>query len=270
MSDRQKSSLAGSRAVARGRDRAAPRNARSLVEPATGRRLAALKKHDLAYVKEAVRKAREAQKAWAETPLRERQARARAMGRAVVARVDQIAEIVSRCTGKTRMDALSGDVFSGAFMPSYYARISPSVLKPRKLGRSNILFFNKVSRLTRVPYGVIGIITPWNYPFAIPMHDVIQALLAGNGVVLKVATQVQPVGEAIAELVKAAGFPEGLFSLVHLPGCRGGGCAARFRRRQDFLHRIHGLWQGAGGQGSQEARARRAGARRQRPHDRPG
>ncbi|MGO9310717.1 MAG: aldehyde dehydrogenase family protein [Spirochaetia bacterium] len=219
MSDRQRGSLVASRARARGSARTAPsRSAKLLMEPATGRRLASLKEHDLAHVKQAVRKAREAQRAWAETPLRERQARAREMGRAIMARADQIAEIVSRCTGKTRVDALSGDVFSAVGMPAYYARIAPSVLRPRKLRRSSILFFNKISRLTRVPYGVIGIITPWNYPFSLPMHEVVQALLAGNGVVLKVSTQVQPVGEEIAELVKAAGFPEGLFSLVHMRG----------------------------------------------------
>ena len=203
-------------------DRAVKSAAKSLLEPATGKRLAALKQHDLAHVKEAVRMAREAQASWAETPLRVRQAHARKMGRAIVARVDRIAEIISRSTGKTRMDALSTDVFPGALMASYYARTAPRVLNPRRLGRSSILFFNKVSHLTRAPFGVIGIISPWNYPFGIPLHEVIPALLAGNSVILKVATQVQPVGEAIAEVVKAAGFPEGLFSLVHLPGAAAG------------------------------------------------
>jgi succinate-semialdehyde dehydrogenase/glutarate-semialdehyde dehydrogenase len=198
------------------------RKVKSLMEPATGKRLAALKEHDLSHVKAAVHTARESQKAWAETPLRERQARVRRMGRVIVERVDQIAEVISRSTGKTRMDALAGDVFPGSLMASYYARIAPRVLNPRTLGRSSIMFFNKVSRLTRVPFGVIGIISPWNFPFGIPLHEVIPALLSGNGVVLKVATQVQTVGEAIAEVVKAAGFPDGLFSLVHMPGAAAG------------------------------------------------
>jgi acyl-CoA reductase-like NAD-dependent aldehyde dehydrogenase len=193
-----------------------------LLEPATGRKLAPQKEHDAAHVREAVRASREAQASWAETPLRERQARVRAMGREIVERVDEIALVISRSTGKTRMDALSTDVFPGSLMASYYARIAPEVLNPRRLGRSSILFFNKVSRLTRAPFGIIGIISPWNYPFAIPLHEVIPALLAGNGVVLKVATQVQPVGEAVADLVRAAGFPPGLFSLVHLPGAAAG------------------------------------------------
>jgi acyl-CoA reductase-like NAD-dependent aldehyde dehydrogenase len=198
------------------------RKAKSLMEPATGKRMAALKQHDLSHVKAAVSRARETQNAWARTPLRERQARAREMGRLIVDRADQVAEIISRCTGKTRTDALSSDLFPGALMAAYYARIAPRVLNPRPLRRSSIFFLNKVSRLTRVPFGVVGIISPWNFPFGIPLHEVIPALLAGNGVVLKVATQVQPVGDAIAEIVKAAGFPDGLFSLVHMPGAAAG------------------------------------------------
>jgi len=200
---------------------AAPRKAaqaKFLLEPATGKHLAAQKVHDGASVVEAVRKARPAQEAWAQTPVRERMACVQAMGRAIVDSADDIAEIISRSTGKTRMDALSTEVLPGALMASYYARIAPRMLRPRTLRRSSILFFNKVSRLTRVPFGVIGVISPWNYPFGIPLHEVIPALLAGNAVVLKVATQVQPVGEAIAEAVRKAGFPPGLFLLAHLPG----------------------------------------------------
>ena len=189
-----------------------------LVEPATGKRLAVLKKQGLDAVRDAVRASRVTQEAWAWTPLGERQACARALGREIVDRADGLADIVSRSTGKTRLDAMATDVFPGALMASYYARIAPRVLNPRRLDRSSIMFFNKVSWLTRVPFGVIGIISPWNYPLSIPLHEVIPALLAGNGVILKVATQVQPVGEAIKEMVAAAGFPDGLFSIVHLPG----------------------------------------------------
>jgi succinate-semialdehyde dehydrogenase/glutarate-semialdehyde dehydrogenase len=69
---------------------------------------------------------------------------------------------------------------------------------------------------------VIGIISPWNYPLGIPMHELVQALLAGNSIVLKVATQSQPVGEAILDLFRRAGLPEGVLNLVHLPGAEAG------------------------------------------------
>jgi acyl-CoA reductase-like NAD-dependent aldehyde dehydrogenase len=214
----KKTAAARPKKAANGGGAAGGRPERQLLEPATGERLAALKEHSGASVVEAVRKARAAQATWALTPLRERMKIARALGKEIVARADEIALVVSRSTGKTRMDALSTDVFPGALAASYYARIAPEMLAPRILRRSSILFFNKVSRLTRVPFGVIGIISPWNYPFGIPLHEVIPALLAGNGVILKVATQVQPVGDAIAEVVRAAGFPRDLFHLAHVAG----------------------------------------------------
>jgi succinate-semialdehyde dehydrogenase/glutarate-semialdehyde dehydrogenase len=143
------------------------------------------------------------------------------MGRAITARADDLADIISRSTGKTRMDALSTEVLPGSIMASYYARIARRMLVPRTLERSSVLFFSKVSRLTRVPFGVVGIVSPWNYPFGIPLHEVFPALLSGNAVILKVATQVQPVGDAMDRLIRDTGFPPGIFHLVHLPGAEG-------------------------------------------------
>jgi succinate-semialdehyde dehydrogenase/glutarate-semialdehyde dehydrogenase len=130
----------------------------------------------------------------------------------------RIALTIARCTGKIRTEALATEVLPAALGLRHYARRVPLVCKPKKLRSSSILFFNKQSVQYRAPYGVVGIITPWNYPFGIPVHEVATALLTGNGVVLKVATQCQPVGDLIKEMVSSAGFPEGLFQLAHLPG----------------------------------------------------
>jgi succinate-semialdehyde dehydrogenase/glutarate-semialdehyde dehydrogenase len=69
-----------------------------------------------------------------------------------------------------------------------------------------------------VPWGVVGIISPWNYPFAIPFSEVVMGLLAGNAVVLKVASQTQIVGRALERCFLSAGLPEGIFAYVNLPG----------------------------------------------------
>ena len=168
-------------------------------------------------------KARKAQPAWAATDVRRRAALIRVLSALIASRADEIAEVISRSTGKTRVDAISTEVLPSAIAAAYYARIAARVHRPQKLEGSNILFFNKVSSVTRVPFGVIGIISPWNFPFAIPFHEVVMGLLAGNAVILKVATQTQLVGEQIAALVKACGIPDGLFHLIHLPGALAGG-----------------------------------------------
>src|SRR4030042_4015250 len=91
-------------------------------------------------------------------------------------------------------------------------------MKQRRLRGGHPFFFFKSSRIERVPWGVVGLISPWNYPFGIPLHDLMTALLAGNAVIRKPATQAQSVGEAVADVVRSSGLPEGLFHLVSMPG----------------------------------------------------
>lgn len=167
---------------------------------------------------EIVRSAREAQAAWAQVPVRRRAACVRAMRDRIAARADGICELILKTTGKTRVDALTTEVFPLAMAASWYARTAPRVMRSRRIRGGHPFFFFKSSRIERVPWGVVGIISPWNYPFGIPLHDVMTALVAGNAVILKPATQTQVVGEAIEDVVRSSGLPDGLFHLVSMPG----------------------------------------------------
>ncbi len=189
-----------------------------LKNPATGEALGCVREHSREELADAAAAARKAQGPWAALDVRRRVSYVFAMRDYIAGHADEISGVISRSTGKTRIDALSTEVLPAAIAASYYARISPRVHRPSRIEVGNILFFNKVSYVTRVPFGIIGIISPWNYPFSIPFYEVVMGLLAGNAVILKVATQTQLVGDQIAEVVKASGLPEGLFSLIHLPG----------------------------------------------------
>jgi acyl-CoA reductase-like NAD-dependent aldehyde dehydrogenase len=169
-----------------------------------------------------VKEARAAQARWARLPVKKRAAYVRAMRNRIAARADGICELIMRTSGKTRVDAMSTEVLPLALAASWYARTAPRALKSRRIRGGHPFFFFKSSRLERVPWGVVGIISPWNYPFGIPLHDVMTALVAGNAVVLKVATQAAAVGEAVADVVKSSGLPEGLFHLVIMPGREAG------------------------------------------------
>jgi succinate-semialdehyde dehydrogenase/glutarate-semialdehyde dehydrogenase len=116
------------------------------------------------------------------------------------------------------MDALSTEVLSVAMAITYYAKNAKKVLKRKRLSGGSILTINKRSYVERVPVGVVGIISPWNYPFAIPFHEIAMALIAGNGVVLKVASQSLEVGKMIKECVEAGRLPKDIFHLVNIPG----------------------------------------------------
>src|SRR5207302_5158031 len=78
---------------------------------------------------------------------------------------------------------------------------------------------DKFNMSVRMPIGVIGVITPWNFPIAIPSWKITPALVAGNTIVFKPATDTPLLGERFVELLDDAGLPKGVINIVH--GCGG-------------------------------------------------
>ena len=186
--------------------------------PATGEILGYSSLTPVESLKEIVHRARAGQCAWAATPLEER---LRAMTRVrayVAAHAEEIAGLIARDNGKTRVDALATEVFPAALAADYYGKHAGRFLKDRWLRPGNLLLVNKLAKIVRVPYGVIGVISPWNYPFSIPFSEVVMGLLAGNAVILKTATETQIVGRALEQCFVQAGLPDGVFAYVNLPG----------------------------------------------------
>jgi succinate-semialdehyde dehydrogenase/glutarate-semialdehyde dehydrogenase len=116
------------------------------------------------------------------------------------------------------MDALSTEVLSTSMALTYYANNAKNILKRKRLSGGSILTINKRSYVDRVPMGVVGIISPWNYPFSIPFHEIAMALIAGNGVLLKVASHSLEVGKIIKECVETGKLPKDIFHLINMPG----------------------------------------------------
>jgi len=188
------------------------------MDPATGEVFGHSPLHTVEELRAAVERARRVQPAWGALSPRERARRVLPLRDYLVAHADDLAEVIARDNGKTRLDALATEVLPAAISVTYYARMAPRFLKPRKLGPATIALANKRSTLARLPWGVVGIISPWNYPFGIPFHEVVMALLAGNAVILKTASETQMVGRALESVVGAARLPEGLFAFINLPG----------------------------------------------------
>ena len=188
------------------------------VNPATGKTIGLTKINTIADLNRAVVLAREVQPAWEAVGYKERRRHLLLVRDYIAENAESLAEIISCDTGKTKIDALSTEVMSTAMAISYYATHAEALLKRRRLSGGSLLTFNKRSYVDRVPIGVVAIISPWNYPFAIPFHEVAMALIAGNAVVLKVASQTLQVGKAIQDALAAGDFPLGIFTLVNLPG----------------------------------------------------
>jgi succinate-semialdehyde dehydrogenase/glutarate-semialdehyde dehydrogenase len=188
------------------------------ISPATGEILGRVPVHTPQDLHQCLARARAAQPGWNTLPVKQR---ARVILRVrdyLVEHAEELAATISRENGKTRTDALATEVMPAAFAVTYYARHAKRFLRPQRLRSSSLLLSNKVSWTRRVPWGVVGIISPWNYPFGIPFSEVIMALLAGNAVILKVASQTPLIGQALAACLHAAGLPEGVFSLLNMPG----------------------------------------------------
>lgn len=186
--------------------------------PATGEILGHSPLATVDELKQIIKNARIAQKSWAELTIGERVRYMYHVRDYIAQNAEEIAEVISRDNGKTRVDAISTEVLPAVMAVDYYAKKAKKFLKERQINPGNILLFHKRSRIIRIPYGVIGVISPWNYPFSIPFYEIVMGLLAGNAVVLKAASETQIVGRKLEECFLMAKLPEGLFNYVNIPG----------------------------------------------------
>ncbi|MDF1781407.1 MAG: aldehyde dehydrogenase family protein [Alcanivoracaceae bacterium] len=184
------------------------------INPANGENFFEIPETDLARIGELFEQAKSAQKVWAEKSFAQRAQHINKMRDYIVDNAEQLSKIVSQSNGKTLVDALATEVMPCALACSWYASNAKSVLKPKMRGGGNILFFNKRSQIVHVPIGVVGIISPWNYPLSIPFGEIIMGLMAGNAIMLKVAAATPAVGKLIEDIVAAGDLPKGLFSHV--------------------------------------------------------
>jgi len=163
-------------------------------------------------VRAAVERARKAQPDWAELPF---DARARYLHRAVgllVEQQEEIAGLVARETGKPAFEALLSEVAAACDALTFYAKRTRRILADRSVPLH--LAKNKRLRIAFRPRGVVGIITPWNFPFLLALNPTAQALMAGNAVILKPSEAAAFSGRRLQELFDGAGLPEGCFQVL--------------------------------------------------------
>ena len=158
--------------------------------------------------------ARRAQKEWAALPLPNRCAMLRKLRDAIFARRDQIADVISREAGKPRVESIFAEVLLALDTADFLARRAPAWLKREKIPHHSLAMKAKSGWLEFSPLGVVAIISPWNYPFSIPMAQVIPALVAGNAVVLKPSELTPWSGALVGELCVEAKFPAGLVQVL--------------------------------------------------------
>ena len=191
------------------------------VNPATGEVLREFECAGAAGVQAAVARARAGQSAWAALGVRQRIAVLRQFQRRLHERKSEIAEAITREAGKPVAEALTTEVLVVLDAARFLIDNAFRLLRDEPVPHGNLATKLKRGRLVREPYGVVGIISPWNYPFSIPATETLAALVAGNAVVLKPSEFTSLVALELASLLHEAGVPPDIFQIVVGDGATG-------------------------------------------------
>ena len=183
----------------------------ALVTPLTGEECARVPEGTPGDIAAAAAASREAQSRWAATPFAERGRVLLRFHDLVLSRRDEILDIIQLETGKARRHAFE-EVMDVAIWSRFYARTAEGFLRPRR--RQGVLPLLTAAWELHHPRGVIGFVTPWNYPLNMSFSDAVPALMAGNGAVIKPDSQTPFTCLWAAELLERAGLPRGLVQVV--------------------------------------------------------
>ena len=184
------------------------------IDPATGRVRASFERTPVLQLPQLMMKARQAQAEWVQLPVKERCARIGALKTQILKARDALTNAVVSESGKPRVEAKFADVFVSVDTAAYFAKHGAALLRPQSIPHHSAAAKLKSGSLYYRPLGVLGIISSWNYPLAIPMSQVIPAVAAGNAVLCKVSDFTPECGALMEKLFHDAGFPKGLVAML--------------------------------------------------------
>jgi acyl-CoA reductase-like NAD-dependent aldehyde dehydrogenase len=157
---------------------------------------------------------RGAQRAWATRSLDDRCEAVRALGEHFARRAEEVAATVVAETQKDPVDAWFSDVVPNLSLFSYWTGAGAKALDPEPAPISQLEFPKKKGYIAYEPVGIVGLITPWNYPAALALRTLVPALVAGNGVLMKPSEVTPRTGRLLAEIFASGALPTGLVAVV--------------------------------------------------------
>ena len=162
-----------------------------------------------------------AQEAWGGSSFEERRELLLGVSRVVLARKEEIAATITAETGKPLVEAYTTELLLGIEQLAWLARNAEHVLVPERVRHGIPYLAHKRAHAVYEPLGVVGVISPWNFPFAIPLTQTATAIAAGNAVVVKPSELTPLSGAWVADVFAEAGAPEGLVGVVQGDGGTG-------------------------------------------------
>jgi acyl-CoA reductase-like NAD-dependent aldehyde dehydrogenase len=184
------------------------------IDPATGKILAQFERTLPEVLPEVLSRARAAQSGWRALPIEKRCAQLRVLRDCMMASRDVLADAVVAESGKPRVEALFADLFVALDTAQYFSKSGAKLLRSERVPHHSTAGKAKSGRLIYEPVGVIGIISSWNYPLAIPLSQIIPAVAAGNAVICKTSDFTPHCGALIEKLFLDVGFPKNLVTVV--------------------------------------------------------
>jgi acyl-CoA reductase-like NAD-dependent aldehyde dehydrogenase len=201
------------------------------ISPRDGKVAAQVPAVDAAGARVAVARARAAQPQWAALPVAARAQAIRGVHKRFLAAAERIVTTLCEETGKPEGEGWTAELVANSDLFRYWAAHAAAFLRPEKISISPINYPGKKAFIEKVPRGVVGVVSPWNYPVAIPLRTIVPALVAGNAVVFKPSSQTPRLGQLFAEIFTAE-LPAGVFEVVIGRGAVG---TAMIEAGVDFL-----------------------------------
>ncbi len=162
----------------------------------------------------AVAAAATAQARWRRTGPEERRRLFAALLETLLDRADEIAATVTAETGKPLLESYTAELFVSAENTRWIRHAAGRVLRPERLRAPRLIAFKR-GYVVHEPLGVIGVISPWNFPFGIPFTQACAAVATGNAAVIKPSELAPLAGEWVPRVFEEAGFPADLVRTVH-------------------------------------------------------
>lgn len=191
-------------------------------DPATGDELGRARLFSPEDVAAAVQRARAAQPQWSSLSFKERGKLILRARELLLERIDELGLLISRETGKPISEAISMEIVPTLDAMYYLARKAAKLLRPQKIDIGQYGLMGRSSRIVYKPVGVVGIISPWNFPLATPAEEIVMALVAGNSVVLKPSELTTLTALKLGDVFRDAGIPNDVLEIVTGDGTTGG------------------------------------------------
>lgn len=157
-----------------------------------------------------VKQARVAAESWAAVSIAQRLQYLGALKALIAEHMDTITELLVTVTGKVKTEALLGEIYPILELIRYYEKNAANILAPRSESTSPFAFPDAQASIERQPFGVVAVISPWNFPLQLTLNPIITALVAGNAVIFKTSELSLPIGELILHWCQHIALPRHL------------------------------------------------------------